>query len=428
MSPRARTAWCLALSCALLAITASASARPRRVPARRIAPMPAQESREHLTVVTRTHGRWRPLAFDGHVHTSHSHDADHPTLDVMTLAERMDLEAIVITDHGSSSATLDLARYQGPVTALVGEELGGSFGHAVVWNIPDRRGIGAVSEQLDTLGPLVRSRGGVLVLAHPGWWIGRNQFDPRRWMQYDALRRGGIGEHIDALELWNQVYWQRSRELIDEWLGLLERGLYVPIVGNSDFHRVGSHTLGMPRNVFLCEEDASGALRQPVGECLLEAVRAGRLYVSDGPTVAWSVADRLPGDVVVAIPRTLVAVRMRAMAPDGGTLELYRGREVIETLPLSPGEIAEATWLVRVPDEDTFLRVEIQRTTPVPSRPAFSLVSNPVRLEVVPFRDEWRGPPERRVRAPLGFTLRDRERAIERAAQQRERRRARRRT
>ncbi len=351
--------------------------------------------------------RFRTMAYDGHVHSDFSRDAIHPLEELMWLAERVDLDMLVLTDHGSSSGRRFLeGSYRGPVAPMIGEEVGGSFGHAVIYDVRDRGEVGAaVADSMEALGQLVHGQHGVVVLAHPGWWIGRNTYDPRRWMQYDALRRGGIGDEIDALELWNQVYWQPSRALIDEWVGLLERGLYAPIVGNSDFHRGYSHRLGDPRNACLCPLGPDGQLAGTPGECLLSAVREGRLYVTDGPVLDFQVSGRVPGEIIEVLPGTLLAVSVRATAPEGGVLRLFVGRELRETLALPPGEEATRRFSVPVPSADSFVRVEIERLSVPDDRPSFSLLSNPVRIDVLPRRtDGWRGPDEGPIPGPTGFS------------------------
>lgn len=383
--------------------------------------LPAAEEWDLLPVRDRERA-YVPIAFDGHVHTSHSHDADHPTHEVLELAERLDLDAIVLTDHGSSHATLDLLRrpHPGDLAILVGEEVGGAWGHAVIWNVPERRGVAAASSTA-SLGGLVHARGGVLVLAHPGWWIDGNQFDPRRWMQYDALRRGGIGASIDAIEIWNQVYWRPTHRLLEEWDALLERGLFVPIVGASDFHRVGAHDLGTPRTVALCPEAERDRAR-----CLLEAVRAGRAYLTDGPTVSMRVAGRTLGGTAPIVPGTPIVVEIRARAPLGGTLELHLGRAVAERIPLPAGALVDHRTMLRAPHADSFVRVEIVRERTIEDRIGSSLLTNPIMLDVAPWSDGWRGPDVGRVRAPFGFSREDVARAARRQAAREEQRRARR--
>ena len=50
-------------------------------------------------------------------------------------AERVGLSALVITDHGSAPSALSFAKYKGRVRAIVGQEIGGEYGHAVWWNV-----------------------------------------------------------------------------------------------------------------------------------------------------------------------------------------------------------------------------------------------------------------------------------------------------
>lgn len=350
---------------------------------------------------------YRVMAFDGHTHTAFSRDAVHPIADFMWLAETRDLDMIVITDHGATAARRYLDReYRGPVSVVIGAEIGGSFGHAVVYGLSE--GTDMSTESMQAVGDHVHPDGAVVVLAHPGWWIGRNTWNPRRWMQYDALRRGGIGDDIDALELWSQVYWHRSRLLINDWAQLLDQHLYVPIVGNSDFHRALSHQMGIPRNACLCPLNEDGTLRGTPQECLLSAVREGRLYVTDGPTIDLQVAGRIPGEIVPVLPHTLLPVVVRAMAPEGGEVHVYVGSEIHTRLALSPGVALEERFVVPVPEGDSYVRVEIARLSNTEDEPPFSLLTNPIRIDVLPSRDDgWRGPDEGELPGPEGFTRRE---------------------
>lgn len=384
-----------------LAWTSSARAWPPG------APLPEPQAWVLPDVPARS-GTYRVVTFDGHVHTRYSHDARHAPLDVLELCDRVDLDAVVLTDHGSARAQDHFPEWTGSVVPLIGEEVGGAFGHVVIWNVEQRRGVRqAAARSLAALGRLVHERGGVLVLAHPGWWIGGNLYDPLRWMEYDALRRGGIADDVDALELWNQQFFRPSRELVDAWDGLLSRGLYVPVVGDSDFHVLGVDRVGEPRNALLCPGEARG--RDAIAGCLVDAVRSGRLYVTDGPSLVLTVAGRTLGEVVPAFAHTLLAAHVEVRAPDGGTLVVRLGTEVIERIPLVPGEPLVRELALRVPQADSYVRVEVERASPDPRRAPFSLLSNPVRIDVLPLRtDGWRGPDEGRVPPPYGFRIGDR--------------------
>jgi hypothetical protein len=323
-----------------------------------------------------------PYRFEGHVHTSHSLDARHRTADVLAAAERVGLDALIITDHGRSAARFDFADYHGKLVPFVGRELGGDFGHAVLWNVAEEPPQVFPHPTLEQRSAFAHQHGGLLVFAHPGWWIDGNEHNPMKWMTPAAMRRGGSAGDIDAIELWNGVYYGPLDKLIAAWVSLLEAGVFVPIVGNSDFHRFDSHRLGNAHNIALCDQPE-------LATCLWPAVRAGRVVVSDGPLAVVSVNDQLPGSIVRP-PGALLRVSVEALAPEGGTLRVYLGRDVVKTLVLPPGVNASESWELPSPGEDSFVRVDIQRAKPTPGRPPISLLSNPVLIDVDPPRASWR--------------------------------------
>jgi hypothetical protein len=320
--------------------------------------------------------------FEGHVHTSHSLDAKHGTVEILTAAERLGLDALIITDHGNSMARFEFPRYQGSLTPFVGREIGGEFGHAVMWNVADEARQTFPPLTLEQRSRFAHERGGLLILAHPGWWIDGNHRDPMQWMTPQAMRRGGVAGDVDAIELWNGVYHTPLPKLIAAWVELLEAGVFVPIVGNSDFHRFHFHRLGSVHNIALCE-------RPELASCLWPAVRAGRLIVTDGPAAVLSVNDRLPGAVVEGTDAPL-HVAVEALAPEGGTLRLYLGKQVVHTLALAPGARTAQSWEIPAPAQDSYVRIDIERRQPQRGQPPVSLLSNPVLIDVGAQRPSWR--------------------------------------
>jgi len=325
---------------------------------------------------------YHPYRFEGHVHTAHSPDARHATVDILAEAERLGLDALVITDHGASTAQFDFARYGGKLTPFVGREIGGEYGHAVMWNVTEDTLQIPSRTTLEERSRFAHARGGLLVFAHPGWWIDGRRRDPLEWMTPQAMRRGGIAGEVDAIELWNGVYYGPLPKLVAAWVELLEAGVFVPIVGNSDFHRFASHKLGSPHSIAFCE-------RPEVERCLWPAVREGRIIVTDGPSAVLSVNEKLPGAVVDPAGAPL-RVRVEALAPEGGTLRVYLGKQQVQSLALPAGETVERAWVIAAPDADSFVRIEIERAVRRPNRPAVSLLSNPVLIDVGEQKASWR--------------------------------------
>lgn len=342
--------------------------------------------------VTAGSRRFVPVTFDGHVHTSHSRDASHPPRDVVLLAERVALDALMITDHGTSSGAPEVAGVTGPSMPIVGAELGGHFGHALTWAYLE-----AFEHRTDhvqdmpELADAVHGAGGLVVLAHPGWFIPGNPINPRYYMQYEAIRRGGYGEGIDAIEVWNATYPARTESLIDEWLSLLDRGVYVPITCGTDFHRFGQVELGSPRNVALCPADGSASTLPGRRACILEASRSGRLFLTDGPIVDLQVDGRTFGELVQTVPGRRVEVYVRAVAWQDAELRVRIGHTDVRTFSLRGGVAREERFSLPVPS-DTYVFAEVVRTVRVEGKPPISLVTNPIRVDALPLVADWRGP------------------------------------
>jgi hypothetical protein len=350
--------------------------------AREAAPRPPEPAFPKLGPLSIGGAEYFPYRFEGHVHTSHSPDARHATVDVLAAAERAGLDAIVITDHGASLARFDFPSYRGKLTPFVGREIGGDFGHAVMWNVADDTLQNPHRTTLAERSQFAHGHGGLLVFAHPGWWIEGNDQDPLKWMTPEAMRRGGSAGEVDAIELWNGMYAGPLPKLIGAWVKLLEAGVFVPIVGDSDFHRFAFDRLGNAHSLALCDAPK-------IDTCLWPAVREGRVIVTDGPAAVVSVNERLPGSVVDPGASAL-RVAVDALAAEGGTLRVYLGSDVVRTLPLQRGVRAQASWEVPSPVRDSFVRIDIERLAPVKNRPNISLLSNPVLIDVGPQRASWR--------------------------------------
>jgi hypothetical protein len=330
--------------------------------------------------VTSGDATYYPVAFDGHVHTRHSPDAITDPHVVLDIAQRIGLNAVIFTDHGSTRAASEGIGHA--VASAPGQEIGGQFGHAVMWNTQERDSTrDAFHVSLAERAEFAHSRGGLIVLAHPGWWIAGNKRDPLGWMLPEALQGRGVSTAIDAIEIWNGVYSAPTRKLIDAWTRLLDLGIYVPIVGNSDFHNARIHRLGHPRNVALC--------KTPELACVYESVKHGRLYITDGPALGLTANGALPGDVLSALPNAAIDVTVEALAPVGGTLSLFVGHERVQRIDLPVNERSRQVLAIPMPSEDSFLRVEIEQPGPH-GGPVLGLLSNPILLDVEPARASWR--------------------------------------
>ena len=101
---------------------------------RRAAQTAERAARAQPLAVTTSHGTFVPITWDEHVHTRHSPDAVCDPRVVLELGQRNGLDAIIFTDRGSTHAAGDVQTLSAIAKSAPGQEIGGEFGHAVMWN------------------------------------------------------------------------------------------------------------------------------------------------------------------------------------------------------------------------------------------------------------------------------------------------------
>jgi hypothetical protein len=209
----------------------------------------------------------------------------------------------------------------------------------------------------------------IVQVNHPRFEGGIGYFDET---SFDAMAGAGgelYSDDYDVIEVWNG-YDQRRPERVErniaEWLAMLARGRRVVAVGNSDSHNLAFELAGYPRTYVAVdsfdplaepEEEVSMAPpldagvplidagitappRAPISadaRRLLDALRQGRVVVTNGPFLDVRIDGRGPGEHVAASERATVEVRVFApewMSAD--SIDLYAGATLVETIPIEP--------------------------------------------------------------------------------------------
>ena len=103
---------------------------------------------------------------------------------------------------------------------------------------------------------------------------------------------------FDILEVMNGPYIHSSNEVaIEDWLHLLNRGYYFPIVGSSDTHSIDKQEPGYSRTYVFYQGEKGDNLDR---DSLFQALKKGRSFVSNGPLVEFRVNDtHTPGDTMI---------------------------------------------------------------------------------------------------------------------------------
>jgi hypothetical protein len=269
----------------------SVIARPDGTPNRyelAINTLPVSEAR--IVPAARVAGRKAGLPMAGrrwyrgelHLHSTHS-DGDWTPAEIAEAARPRDLDFMVLSDHNTTSSYEEFRALVDPRTLVIpGAELTTYNGHCLAIGVEEwmdwRTGLDGRS--INDVARAVRAAGGIFVVAHPdampddvctGCRWTHDDFDP-------AL--------ADAVEIWGGL-WDGPEEenegcvaLWRRWLGLGHR---LAATGATDAHRPKDWRGAVPLTYVLADSLTRVAI--------LDAVRAGRTYVSSGPELFLEPAE-----------------------------------------------------------------------------------------------------------------------------------------
>jgi hypothetical protein len=286
---------------------------------------------------------------DFHSHTVHS-DGFNSIEEYAVAAERLGLDFLAITDHNTWSHFEEILHRtpKGGPLLIPGEEVTTFWGHANVWGVGcwvDFRATDDAGMQrtLDW----VHARGGLFSPNHP----------KRGWPWEFAGVRG-----FRVCEAWQGAWRLFNVESLDFWERRLRAGERVVAVGGSDCHSIApakfvhSWTLGNPCTWVFA--------REPLNEAnVLDAVRAGHVFVSEDPTGPFleltaecGGRSYLMGDAIEAPQGAPVTLRLRYRGPSETKLRLIRNGVVWRETVAGQSE-AELEFALPL-DEPGYVRAE----------------------------------------------------------------------
>jgi hypothetical protein len=255
---------------------------------------------------------------DFHSHTEHS-DGYNSISEYVTAAARRGLDFLAVTDHNTTSHFREIEERRGsdPVLLIPGEEVTTFWGHANVWGL-GRWADFRVSDDdgMQRVLNWVHDQGALFSPNHPkrGW----------PW-EFDKVRG------FRVCEAWQGAWRFYNEESLAFWAERLDAGDRVVAVGGSDCHSippaVNLHpwTLGDPCTWV----HAEGGLAE---ENVLDAVRAGHVFVSEDPTgpfleltASCEGRDYLMGDEIEAKEGTPMRFRLQYRGPTEKKLRRVAG-------------------------------------------------------------------------------------------------------
>jgi hypothetical protein len=129
------------------------------------------------------------------------------------------------------------------------------------------------------------------------------QLDP----ETAATALKGFDTSFDLLEVMNGPFFSHDKnknsEVIADWLHLLNRGYFFPIVGSSDSHEIDKNEPGYARTYVFYKGEKGNKLDT---SAIIQAMKKGQSFVSTGPIIEFTVNNTsIPGNTIIVEERKL---------------------------------------------------------------------------------------------------------------------------
>jgi hypothetical protein len=276
---------------------------------------------------------------DNHSHSVYS-DGSGSIHDNCTSARNKGLSFLTATDHNSLSqkADMDLENSEDFV-ALTGQEVTSSYGHSLAYNISSLIDWTKTPQLMIDSVRANNNGAGMLFLAHP-------YYPGLEWKDWSVQNNNGI-------EVWNGFYTGKdpvNANAQAKWDELNRQGRHLQGLANSDAHNPGK--VGDPH--------IKAYLPALSKENILEAIRQGRLFGTNGPDLTFTVNGAIMGSDTKVLPiANNVRIEVGGSYNRGVTAaRLLKNGNVLESWTLSGTSMADAVLFDQASAGD-FYRFEI---------------------------------------------------------------------
>jgi len=250
------------------------------------------------------------ISLDPHMHTTYSDGrVKIPERLKSVVAEGVDVaistDHNIIIDYSQDLKKLELDKY---LAVIIGCEVtkGGVIHYNTYPLIPDKKALfnGAIDSHSDEAAPLFaasrkRDPQAILQVNHPRsgtlGYFNNYQLD----LDSASTAKTLFDTSFHVMEGMNGPYFYSSNfTAIMDWLHLINRGLYFPIVGVSDSHTIARGEPGYSRTYVYYSGEKGQSLDV---DALLKAVKKGHSFSSNGPIVDYTINQTyIPGDSFTA--------------------------------------------------------------------------------------------------------------------------------
>ncbi|MFC2166667.1 CehA/McbA family metallohydrolase [Acidobacteriota bacterium] len=268
--------------------------------------MNRRDMQELLFVINKVVDTKKFISLDPHMHTTYSDGSVRITERLKSLvAEGIDVAVStdhnIIIDFNPDLKKLELDKY---LTVIIGSEVtkGGVIHYNTYPLIPDNDlpFNGAINADSPEAAPLFvasrkRDPQAILQVNHPRsgtlGYFNNYQLD----LDSAATAKTNFDTTFHVMEGMNgPIFYSSNYTTIMDWLHLINRGLYFPIVGSSDSHAIARGEPGYSRTYIYYNGEEGQNLNVDI---LLDAVKKGHTFLSNGPIVDYAINQtHIPGD------------------------------------------------------------------------------------------------------------------------------------
>lgn len=316
---------------------------------------------------------WVSADFHLHTLTYSGHGDSNMKERIISIASE-GLEVAVATDHNHRTdyqPTISELGASGLVSSIVGDEVSVPLGHFNAFPLkPWSKPFDTSAFHGPTLFKSIREHDSgtgvvpVIQVNHPRWegidYFAQAGLDPITGSSVEAR----WSNNFDSIEIFNEnAGWgyyeagvddrntgKSSHSVLMDWHNLLNRGIKVAAVGNSDSHTVSKNLAGYPRNYIVSPTDDPAKVEV---KDVAQAVRKGQIVTTSGPFVDFRIGEKGLGDLV-AVEGNAVPIRVQVQA--ASWIDCDRILVVVD------GDVVET---IDIPQSQEPLRIDVQRKIPI---------------------------------------------------------------
>ncbi len=334
-----------------------------------------------------SYGDYIEIVGDGHMHSVYS-GGPSTVHEFAQKAQERNLNCIFITDYNTIAAKQNCLEETTPIFLCgLGEQVATGTNDIIAWGIDYV--VDWHTDENYTVGDIldeIHAQGGLAYLPHPCHTEEDDNYD--YFGVYDdfdgiAIYHGYAGFNaafpttmdVDALNKW------------DEYLndGMRKTGLGESDCKNADNTPDGGSlsnrrgAIGYPRNYIYAKEFSIRGI--------IEAVRHGRCYVTDGPTMNFTIDSHIMGDTIYAESSMLLNIEITGNAIENSYVRIISNGAVVHSESVSSGPFSVS--YPHTADTDAYFRVELRTYNGWLLKGETNIAfSNPIYFDLSPYEEK----------------------------------------